>query len=185
MLILSHPPNCPVMHFLALVALTCIAFPALSQDTEGPCSSSEFRQLDFWVGEWELSWPGGQGGTPEGQTGESVNTITRELGSCVIHESFNGDGFNGQSVSIYDARSEEWKQTWVDDQGGYISFTGVIDDGVMQFRTAAFSDAQGNQRINRMIWEDITRARLTWRWQSSTDDGETWSDLWVIAYTRR
>jgi hypothetical protein len=26
---------------------------------------------------------------------------------------------------------------------------------------------------------------LTWRWQSSADGGATWSDSWVIFYTRQ
>lgn len=141
--------------------------------------------LDFWVGEWDLTWPGGQGGTPAGQTGEGTNVITKTLGDCVIHESFSGQGYDGQSFSIYDARSQQWKQTWVDSQGGHILFTGNRIDGTMEMRTAAFTDGQGNQRINRMIWEDVEENSLTWRWQSSTDGGETWTDLWVISYVRR
>lgn len=173
------------MRHFALLILALFALPTLAQPA-GPCSSAEYRQLDFWVGEWDLSWPGGQGGTPEGQTGHGSNIITSELGSCVIHESFSGDGFTGQSFSIYDARSEEWKQTWVDDQGGHIAFTGgLAPDGTPFFQTAPFEDAQGEERINRMIWENIARATLTWRWQTSTDAGDTWNDLWVISYTRR
>ena len=26
---------------------------------------------------------------------------------------------------------------------------------------------------------------LDWHWQRSTDDGQTWTDVWVIRYTRR
>ena len=174
------------MRLFAFLILSVSAVPTFAQENGDSCSAPEYRQLDFWVGEWELTWPGGQGNTPEGETGEGVNVITRELGDCVIYESFTGDGFNGQSFSIYDARAEEWKQTWVDNQGGHIAFTGgMAANSTMYFQTAPFEDAQGNERINRMIWEGIARTRLTWRWQTSADDGDTWTDLWVISYTRR
>ena len=174
------------MRVFTLLSLALLATPAFAQPEAASCSSPEYRQLNFWVGEWDLTWPGGQGGTPEDEMGEGVNIITKELGDCVIHETFSGDGFNGQSFSIYDARADEWRQTWVDDQGGHIAFTGgMAPDGTMFFQTASFTDAQSNERINRMIWEGIARARLTWRWQTSTDNGETWNDLWVISYTRR
>lgn len=174
------------MRPFSILLAAILTVPAFAQQGAASCSSDDFRQLDFWVGEWDLTWPGGQGGTPEGETGEGVNVITKELGDCVIHESFSGQGFNGQSLSIYDVRANVWKQTWVDDQGGHIAFTGgMTPDGTMYFQTASFEDAQGNDRINRMIWENIARARLTWRWQTSTDEGDTWSDLWVIEYRRR
>jgi hypothetical protein len=35
------------------------------------------------------------------------------------------------------------------------------------------------------VFEDITAQGLTWRWQGSADAGATWSDRWVIHYTRR
>lgn len=168
-----------------LLLAFAFAFSTTAAQQNPACSSDNHRLLDFWVGEWDLTWPGGQGGTPEGQTGHGENIITKTLDDCVIHESFSGQGFDGQSVSIYDASSSEWKQTWVDNQGGFIAFTGGINDGTMEFRTTSFTDPQGNDRINRMIWEDVEEDSFTWRWQTSNDDGESWSDQWVIAYTRK
>lgn len=172
---------------MRLLLLLAVAVPALAQQPQTPCSSPEYDQLDFWIGTWDLTWEGGQGGTPEGETGHGVNTITAEYGNCVIQEAFEGDnGFDGGSVSIYDARSGQWRQTWVDNAGGHIAFTGgLTDDGLMEFRTAPFTDAQGRAQVNRMIWTDVSEDRLTWRWQTSRDGAEPWEDLWVITYARR
>ncbi len=35
-----------------------------------------------------------------------------------------------------------------------------------------------------MTWTDITADAFDWHWQASADDGETWTDMWVIHYTR-
>ena len=174
------------MRILLLLAL-CVALPVGAQQPTTACSGSEYDRLDFWVGTWDLAWEGGQGGTPEGETGHGVNTITAELDNCVIHESFVGDnGFDGQSFSIYDAQAEQWKQTWVDNSGGHLAFTGgLTEDGHMHFRTARFTDSQGREQVNRMIWTEVTENTLTWRWQTSRDGTGPWYDLWVIQYTRR
>ena len=150
-----------------------------------PCDSEEGRALDFWIGEWDLTWPGGQGGTPEDTEGSGTNEITRVLDDCVIQEQFRADAFAGMSISVYNGRTGDWRQTWVDNQSGYISLSGGVRDGVMELRTESFTNPQGQEQINRMIWTDVTRNSLEWHWQASIDGGKTWQDRWVIAYTRR
>lgn len=150
-----------------------------------PCDAEEGHALDFWIGEWDLTWPGGQGGTPEGTEGRGTNKITRVLDDCVIEEQFRADGFSGMSVSVYNGRTGDWRQTWVDNQSGYISLSGGLLDGVMELRTEPFTNPQGQQQINRMIWTDVTTNSLEWHWQASLDGGKTWQDRWVITYTRR
>lgn len=145
------------------------------------CQTPEADGLDFWVGTWDLRWTAASG------EGAGTNVITRDLGGCVIHERFQdiNTGFAGESVSVYTPSG--WRQTWVDNSGGYLLFTGdTHDDGtVSEMRMAPFENASGEMQTNRMMWEDVTDDSLTWRWQASTDDGATWSDTWVIYYTRR
>jgi hypothetical protein len=143
-----------------------------------PCSSPEFRQFDFWLGEWELAWEGG-GGT---------NVITAILDDCVIQESFAGDMadgsvFRGLSVSTYNLRAKQWQQTWVDNQGAYLDFAGGFEDGRMILSRQAERD--GKAFLQRMVWRDIEQNSLEWDWQRSDDGGETWQVLWHISYTRK
>ena len=174
------------MRFFCLVTLLILTTP-LSMSQPVPCSEREkSSQLDFWVGEWDLTWPGGQGGTPEGESGRGTNTITRELDGCVIHERFVAEnGFEGESVSVYHPEAG-WRQTWVDNQGSYLPFTGgLTEDGTMEFRMAPRTNPQGQEQINRMTWRNVTAGAFDWHWQRSLDDGATWEDVWVIRYTRR
>jgi hypothetical protein len=107
------------IHRLALVVvvLTCLA--NARQNTPAaqpkPCSEPEQKQLDFWVGEWDLTWPG----TTQGQTDHGTNSVHRILDGCIVQENFSGADamhLRGQSVSIFDVRAGKWKQTWVDNE---------------------------------------------------------------------
>lgn len=149
-----------------------------------PCDTPEGRQLDFWIGEWTLSWPAGQGGAPQDEEGRGTNTISRILGDCIVYEEFESQttGLSGRSWSTYDARVGEWRQTWVDDQGSYLTFSGGLRDGRMELYGPMRTAPDGTRFHMRMIWTAVTEDSLTWRYQRSSDGGETWTDRWVIHY---
>ena len=164
------------MRFIvALIAMGAVSTIPAQEAPPTPCSAPEFNQFDFWVGEWDLSWEGGSG----------VNRITRPLGNCVVQERFSGDmgggrpPFNGLSVSVYDPQAALWRQTWVDNNGGYLTFTGGLEGEDMVLYGGS-EDAR-----TRMIFTDITPDSLTWHWERSTDGGKTWESRWVIEYRRR
>jgi len=163
----------------ALVLLAVLATgPALAQPANR-CQSDDAAGLDFWVGTWDLAWE--RGGAPGGGT----NTVTREHNGCVVHERFeDAMGYAGESWSVRTPAG--WRQTWVDNAGGYLVFEGTTDAAgrVTEMRTPPFQNPAGQTQVSRMVWEDVTDEGLVWRWQASTDDGTTWADRWVIHYTR-
>lgn len=158
----------------ATMALASTA--SAQQETSPPCSQPEASQFDFWLGEWELEW---------GEDGRGRNVITRALEDCVIVEDFDGTpaiGLRGRSVSVFDAQSGQWRQTWVDNQGGYLDFSGAFSNSRMVLMRAAMLD--GQQVLQRMVWYDIGDDSLRWNWERSDDGGASWEVLWEIRYTR-
>ncbi len=150
---------------------------AADSDSSGPCAAPEFRQFDFWVGEWELTW---------GDSGRGENVIVIELDSCVIVENFTTAGeqpFRGRSVSTFNKHSGKWHQTWVDNAGGYLDFVGgPVADSMILSRTA---HRAGSVYRQRMVWYNISEDSLDWNWERSLDDGVSWDTLWEIHYLRR
>lgn len=151
--------------------------------TSPQCALPQFRQLDFWVGVWDVRWDA----SPGQSAGRGTNTITRELGNCVIKEHFEGGPSTGDlighSVSTYHAAPKLWRQTWVDNQGGYFALTGgPAADGTFVLENTRLGETSP---YRRMVFEAIKPNSLTWRWQGSKDNGATWQDSWVIHYTRR
>src|SRR5688500_6149283 len=123
----------------------CLA-PWMQGATPPPQESS---QLDFWVGKWkcvgEMHAPDGKKTRTEGK-----NVIKRSFDGKVIEEQFSMDGFRGMSVSVYDPRAKLWRQTWVDNSGGYIALTGTFENGKMILTTIPRPAAPNN--ANRMVF---------------------------------
>lgn len=148
-----------------------------------PCSGPEYRQLDFWVGEWDAEFA-----LPGGKTGRAVNRITRnEFGDCVIAEHFQQPdiSYAGASHSMYDPARKKWVQTWVDSGGAYITLIGGPVEGRPYSFELVTVEPKGPKQIHsRMIWQDVKPDSFTWRWQARQGDG-SWADSWVIDYKRR
>ena len=90
----------------------------------------------------------------------------------------------GTSVSIFDFNAGKWKQTWVDNEGGYLDFIGEFKDGQMILqREAVRSD--GTKLLQRMVFKNIGPRELDWSWEASRDGGKTWQVQWPIHYKRR
>src|SRR3954463_3691732 len=92
----------------AFVAILGLAAPCAIAQKNG-CDSAESHQLDFWLGDWDLSY------TQNGQVVHSANRITKILDGCVVLEEFRGapgTNLDGRSVSTYDPAVSRWKQAW-------------------------------------------------------------------------
>jgi hypothetical protein len=137
------------------------------------------NQFDFWLGEWELTWA---------DNGRGHNSITKILGDNVIQEQFTSlhdDDtlpFQGMSVSVYQQTADQWQQTWVDNQAGYLDFVGAFQNGEMVLSREAM--IEGKPARQRMVWKNIQTDALDWFWQRSEDGGESWQTLWHIQYKR-
>ncbi len=137
-------------------------------------------ELDFWLGEWEVTWDGGHG----------TNRLERILGGRVIHEQFEGGDadttLHGQSWSVFDPERATWRQTWVDDMGSYLDLVGDRVDGWFAFVRAA--PEHGPDARQQMVFRDVggpRTERFRWTWELSVDGGASWETRWEIAYRRR
>ncbi len=132
------------------------------------------NQFDFWLGEWNLVW---------GEDGKGTNRIGRILDGKIIQENFSAPDLQGMSVSSYDAGRNCWCQTWVDNNGTYLDFTGTFHEGRMILTRDAIIRAEACKQ--RMVWYNIQQDEFDWNWERSDDGGETWRILWQIKYTRK
>jgi hypothetical protein len=141
-----------------------------------PCQDPGLGQFGFWLGDWDVTWG-------EGERGQ--NHIERILGGCIVMERFDGrpgTPLQGISVSSYDPAGDQWRQTWVDNQGGYLDFAGGWQGDRMVLSRRAAGGA--GEILQRMVWYDIGPDAMEWNWERSDDDGQTWSVLWNLHYRR-
>ena len=146
--------------------------------SEFPCTeAAESRQLDFWVGEWNVHTPAGQlAGT---------SSVQRILGDCVVFENWTSTlGGGGKSFNFYNKNSGQWQQTWVDDRGGAVEFHGGFKDGAMRFQ-AEGPGASGGRRLQKLSFTPLPDGSVRQFCEASTDDGATWTTQYDFTYTRR
>lgn len=167
-----------------ILSFFILAIPAIvtGQSASGPCSSDKMREFNFWVGEWDLEWK-----SADGEVQRGTNRIDWTLDGCVLREQFDGGPsmpLKGQSYSMLDRSSGSWKQTWVDNQGSYLDFTGGFEDGKMILQRS-FVDREGKEVKQRMVFFNIKKDSLDWNWERSDDGGKTWNLAWHIRYKRK
>ena len=165
------------MNFKILLLLLFLPISALSAENKEPPIDSLF---DFWVGEWDLSWT-----AANGTVGKGTNKIDKILDGKVIEEKFSAaNGYKGRSLSVYNPQSKQWRQTWTDNRGGYLSFIGESDKDRRIFKTEP-AEVNGKTVIQRMVFHSIEKDSFTWEWMTSQDDGGTWKTTWLISYIRK
>ncbi len=140
-----------------------------SQNTE--------NTFDFWVGKWDASWNDSLKGT---------NIIKKTLKDKVVEENFsyNDKSFIGRSWSMFDANTKTWKQTWVDDAGAYLLFSGGQEGKDVILSMTEPRVQKGKTVYMRMIFFNIEKDSFDWDWQSS-EDKEKWTSNWAIKYKRK
>ncbi len=162
-----------------LLALGCLASPAAGQSTPSPapCTAPEYRQFDFWVGDWDVKLPNGkQAGT---------NRIEPILGGCALRETWTGSGgVSGTSYNVYDRSRKVWHQTWVDGQGGLLRLEGGFAAGRMTLEGETL-DSVGGKTRQRIVWEPAAPGEARQLWESSADGGATWTVVFDGRYRKR
>lgn len=142
-----------------------------------PCKASpEFRQFDFWIGEWDVK-------NPQGVLSGS-SSVQLILGQCIIFENWTGgSGTNGKSFNIYDANDKKWHQTWVDDKGTFTHYIGGLVDGKMV--VVAETIIAGQKTLAKMTFSKLPNGDVRQFGENSTDDGKTWVTAFDLIYSRK
>ncbi len=137
------------------------------------CSSSEHRQFDFWLGEWDVY----QGGKLAGR-----NSIRSILNGCAVSEEWSGKGgFKGNSLNFYNPSTKRWHQTWIDSQGQSLALDGQFEAGSMVLQNLA----EENTPRHRITWTPMPDRSIRQLWQVKDKPDAEWRTLFDGKYSAR
>jgi len=144
----------------------------------GPCSTnSESRQLDFWVGDWTVTYPG--------MPGNATSKVSLALDQCLLTETWDGGkGHSGKNMFAYSADDNSWHGMFADNQGRVHMFEGRAAQGSAEF-TGPSRAPNGQTVLNRIRVMRVTANKVTQSWEKSTDKGATWVQEFSGEYSRR
>ncbi len=169
------------MRIVLALCLTVLATPAAAQVPAG-CDTPESHQFDFWVGKWEVH-PNGA------DTIIAHSLIEKKYTGCAIRENWMPLGKEpnggGGSLSLYDPRLKQWRQTWVDSSGTRVDLDGGFANRVMSItgKWANFA-GPGKDALVRMNYQRQPDGRVRQWALSSTDDGKSWKPAFDFLYRK-
>ena len=140
-----------------------------------PCAAPDYRQFDFWIGDWDVF--------DSDNLAIKVARVRVEpiLNGCVLRETYEApDGHQGQSFSIFDASRQVWHQSWVTNSGQLLVVEGAMQAGAM-ILNGVDRAPDGKERRVRGIWKaasESVRESAT----RSTDGGLTWKPWFDLLF---
>ena len=151
-----------------------------AQHAAEPCKDAqanpEYRQLDFWVGEWNV-FSGKQ------KVGES--SVRLILKDCVVYENWSGlQGGDGKSFNKYDPVAHRWDQFWVSDSGTTNYFKGSLVDGAMRY-VYERPTPSGGTLIRHLTFSKLPDGNVRQLSERSTDAGKTWATEYDFVYVKK
>ncbi len=156
------------------------ALAKAAQRVAEPCKDAkanpEYRQLDFWVGEWNV-FSGKQ------KVGES--SVKLILKDCVVFENWSGlQGGDGKSFNKYDPVAHRWEQFWVSDSGTTNYFKGSLVDGQMRY-VYEQPTSSGGTLIRHLTFSKLPDGNVRQLSERSTDAGKSWATEYDLVYVKK
>ena len=161
---------------IALLALTsALATASGSSKTAPRCTGPEFRQFDFWKGEWDAY------DIADTTTIVGRGRVTPILGGCVLREVYQqNDGLEGESYNLWDAKRRLWHQSWVTNRGDLLLLDGLFEDNRMTL-IAREAKPGGGLSLLRGVWW-VEGANVREKADRSTDGGKTWTPVFDMVF---
>ena len=143
------------------------------------CNAPEHRQLDFWVGEWDVFDT--VKGSPVGQS-----RIEKLYDGCAIRENWSEPGYAGGSLNVYSETEHQWKQIWTDTTGSWREFVGGLDGGRMVMTwthpSVMFPGKTARERMIFLVNPDGAVRQYS---DATVDEGKTWTLRYDYIYRRK
>jgi len=142
--------------------------------TFAACDSSQYQEFDFWLGQWQVS-----SATSKQASQSKITQINNGCG--LLEEYKTATGFQGKSLNIFDKQTQQWHQTWIDNDGYLLRLSGGLigDSMVMSGQT---HDKDGKSILNKITWTPMKNGDVRQHWQTSTNQGNTWKTIFDGLY---
>jgi hypothetical protein len=164
----------------ALIVLALAASPLRAATPPDACAANpESRRLDYWLGSWVVTAPGGTGRS-------STSTVSRSLDNCLVVERWDdGKGHRGENVFGYSADDQSWRGLFADNHGRvHVFVDGTIVADAAEFHGSS-GGAHGDPVLNRVRVVRVTSNTVEQTWEKSTDNGATWTTVFRGEYARK
>jgi ketosteroid isomerase-like protein len=165
-----------VRNVVCVFLASCLALAGDAASAKpSPCSAPEFRQLDFWAGDWDVC----DIANPATQVARVK--VDHILDSCVLREDYqDNEGHKGQSFCISDATLKAGHQSWLTNHGQILLLNGGLD-GNQIVLNATEHTLEGGNKLIRGAWKPV-EGGVRETAVTSLDEGKTWKPWFDLMF---
>ncbi|MBN8696214.1 MAG: hypothetical protein J0L87_06765 [Bacteroidetes bacterium] len=122
------------------------------------CCTIEYKQFDFWIGEWDVfNQQGNKVGT---------NVIVPMQDSCLIQENWSSTNETGTSYTFYNKIDSTWNQIYIDNLGTTLQLKGSFKNNKMVLKSEKIKSTKANfYYINKITWEKDSSGNVSQKWE--------------------
>lgn len=146
---------------VTLFLLAIFSFTPLLMNSQNnkqfPCSSKEYKQFDFWVGNWNVY--------DINDKLIGTNKVAKTPNACAIQENWESKTSNslGTSYNYYNAKDKTWNQLWIDNSGYSLNLKGNFTNKKMILKSKLIKSEKGNY-YNQITWTNNNDNSVTQVW---------------------
>lgn len=169
------------------------AFQAISDAL--PPAHDAMQDFSWFIGEWNIESKMLQDAANDVWLTEQIHSEhSYIMGGHVIFEHFygtlGGEALEAWSLRKYNAQIERWEQCWIDTSspmmvhwGGTFDESGQYTGYAKRFLNEAYEIA--GEQASREVFFNVQKNSFSWKFERTTDSGQTWTAMWTLEYTRR
>jgi len=163
--------------FIIFFALFISAYVLGQNRNNKTCTSKEYRQFDFWIGNWDVY------DTLGNKIGE--NNILSLQNDCLIQENWQSKNETGTSYNFYDKTDQMWNQVWVDNTGFVIKLKGKYSNNKMVMRSEKVNGKSGKPYYNELNWLENKDGTILQTWFAVDKNGNKLRLIFKGIYKRK
>ncbi len=169
-----------------LAAAGSLVMPSLaSAGAAQPAATGRPGDFDFLSGNWKIKNRQQKKAVWESFDGEA--TVYGILAGIASVEELRipTRNFSGMGLRLLDVEKKFWADYWVNSKSGVLTPPPSLGSFVNGVGTWDSDELDANRTIIvRGVWDRITANSCRWYQAVSRDDGKTWSENWVMDWTR-
>lgn len=162
---------------LTLVLVFSFTSYGQSADSDCNCCTPEYRQFDFWVGNWTVT----------DSTGKILgsNLVHQIQDGCALQENWTSKGMTGTSYNFYNSTDQKWRQIWIDNKGGSLELKGKFEDGKMVLKSELLSGEKVDYYYNEIEWILNSDGTVTQTWNIKSKENKLLNTVFVGIYKKK
>lgn len=162
---------------ITIILLLSIRSYGQSSIKNCPCCSKNYRQFDFWLGDWNVY------DTLGSKIGENLVVALQD--HCVLQENWKSKNSTGTSYNYFNSLDSSWNQVWIDNSGNPLVLKGGYIGREMVLKSELRKKADGSEYYDMISWKQMPDKSVVQKWSTFDKMHHELAILFIGVYRKK